>query len=463
MSNPTPQAALPVEERDYGDYGERVADVLDLVEVEDQAALRRAVAEEFHPSEVAPLLESLPPPARSLVWEVLDDAQRAEALIELHDEVRGALIETTAPEVLVAVAQALDVDDLVPLLEDFPEPAAREVLQQLTPQERVQLDTLLTYPEDSAGRSMRSDEIRLAPTLTAAATLALLRRHGPLPDYTDKLMVVDGEQRLLGVLALGDLVAAAGKTAITDLMATDAGRVLATTALPTVADSFERRDLVSAPVVDDGGRLLGRITLYEVMDYIHQEGEHAFMARAGLDDEEDLFAPVFKSARRRGLWLGINLATAFLAAGVIGLFEATLEQVVALAVLMPIVASMGGIAGSQTLTLTIRGLALGQIGVGNTHWLARKELAVGVLNGLIWALVVAVGGVVWFRDANLGVVIALAMVINQFAAALAGVFVPLTLHRLKLDPALSGSVVLTTVTDVVGFMSFLGIGSWLLL
>jgi magnesium transporter len=310
---------------------------------------------------------------------------------------------------------------------------------------------------------MDADIITIRPNVTVDVVLRYLRRHETIPRHTDALMVVDETNTFLGTLPLGRLLTAQPGLSVGELIDSSADRVPVDMSDHDVAQLFERHALISVAVVDENNKLLGRISVDEVVNIIHEEADQTLLHMAGLDQEDDLFAPVLPSALRRAFWLGLNLATAFLAAWVIGLFEATLEKVVALAVLMPVVASMGGIAGSQTLTLMIRGLALGQISDSNVRWLAFKEISVGVLNGMIWAVVVAAVAIIWFGNWRIGAIIAVAMVINLLAAAFSGIAIPLLLHKLKLDPALSGSVVLTTVTDVVGFMSFLGLGTLFLL
>jgi magnesium transporter len=280
---------------------------------------------------------------------------------------------------------------------------------------------------------------------------------------TDSLMVVDRFDRYQGVLPLATLLTSDPDSSVAEVMEHDIEGISANMKDADVARLFEDRDWVSAPVIDDDGKLLGRITIDDVVDVIREEADHSFMSMAGLDEEDDIFAPALLSARRRAIWLGVNLATAFLASWVIGLYEATLERVVALAVLMPIVASMGGIAGSQTLTIMIRGLALGQVGSSNARTLMLKEIAVSVMNGLIWSLVVALIVTAWFHNVEIGAIIAAALIVNLVCAALAGFGIPLALKRIGVDPALAGSVLLTTITDVVGFVAFLGLGTWLLL
>jgi magnesium transporter len=299
--------------------------------------------------------------------------------------------------------------------------------------------------------------------VTVDVVLRYLRLRGELPEHTDHLFVVSRRHQYLGRLALTALLTHDPGAPINELLDDEQPAIAVDMSSDEVARQFSDHDWISAPVVDQNNILLGRITIDDVVDIIRAQAEHQVLSAAGLDEDEDLFSPVARAARRRALWLGINLATAFLASWVIGRFEATLQQIVALAVLMPIVASMGGVAGTQTLTLMVRGLALGQVGPGNLRALIRKEVLVGLLNGLAWAIVVGVVSALWFRDVPLGAVIAGAMVINLLGAALAGVLVPLTLRRMSVDPALAGGVVLTTFTDVIGFLSFLGLATLVLL
>lgn len=436
--------------------------VVEHIEAEDADALLEAL-DDLRPGDIAHVLESLPPSEREPVWECLEPETRGEVLIELRDEVRENVLEQMSTQELMRAIVDLDTEELADLLDSVPDQAVPAVLASLDAQDRARLEQTLSYPEDTAGRLMDSDLISVRPNVTVDVVLRYLRRHETLPEHTDSLMVVDKNNTYLGNLPLHRLLTAQPGQSVGELTETNADRVTVTTEAEDAATLFERHDLVSLAVVDDDNKLLGRITVDEIVDFIHEEADQTLMNMAGLDQDDDLFAPVLPSAQRRAFWLGINLATAFLAAYVIGLFEATLQQIVALAVLMPIVASMGGIAGSQTLTLAIRGLALKQITTTNARWLALKELAVGALNGIIWALVVAVIAVLWFGDWRIGAIIATAMVLNLLAAAAAGIAIPLLLDKLNLDPALSGSVILTTVTDVVGFMSFLGLATIFLL
>ena len=286
-----------------------------------------------------------------------------------------------------------------------------------------------------------------------------LRRHEQIPEMTDSLIVVNRADRFIGLLSLRTLLVSDPASTVREMMDTEVEPIPEDMPDSDVARLFERNDWVSAPVVDAEGRVVGRITIDDVVDVIREDADHSFMSMAGLDEDEDTFAPVFRTAPRRAVWLGINLVTAFIASGVINLFQGTIEKVVALAVLMPIVASMGGIAGTQTLTVLVRGIAMGQIGRNNQMWLINREVIVGILNGLLWAAVVAVAASVWFDDWNIGLIIAAAMIINLITAAFMGAVLPLLMTRVNIDPALAGGVVLTTVTDVVGFISFLGLAT----
>jgi len=423
----------------------------------------RRLIHNLHPAEIAHLLESLPKGPRFILWELVDPEDRGEILLHVNDEVRSGLIEEMETGDLIAATEGLDTDDLADLLQDLPSTVIDEVLRSLDQQNRHRLESVLSYPEDTAGGLMNVDTVTVRADVTLDVVLRYLRLRGSIPDLTDSLVVVDREDRYLGLLPLSTLLTRDPDLTVAEVMERGVEGIPADTPADQVAKLFEDRDLVSAPVVDENGRLLGRITIDDVVDVIRDEAEHSLMSMAGLDEEDDIFAPVVPSATRRAVWLGINLVTAFMASWVIGLFEGTLQQVVALAVLMPIVASMGGIAGSQTLTIVIRGLALGQIGESNARWLMFKELAVGALNGILWALVVAAIATAWFQDMNIGLVIAAALILNLLAAALAGFSIPMILHRVGIDPALAGSVLLTTVTDVVGFMAFLGLGTLILL
>ncbi|MCA1853023.1 MAG: magnesium transporter, partial [Beggiatoa sp.] len=412
--------------------------------------------------EIADLLESLPNERRAEVWTRIPSERQGEVLSHAQDAVRASLLEHMDPAQLAAVTEALETDDAADLLQDLSETLAERVLRSMHEQNRARVASVLSYPEDTAGGLMNVDTITVRSDVHLDAVVRYLRWRADLPEKTDSLMVVDRDNRYQGVLPLTILLTHGPERTVGEL--TQALEPIpAHLPASEVAKRFEQHDLLSAPVVDNQGRLVGRITIDDVVDVIRVQGDHSFMSLAGLNEEDDMFAPITVSAPRRALWLGVNLVTALLAAWVIGHFEATIEKIVALAILMPVVASMGGIAGSQTLTIVIRGLALGQVGRDNSRALLRKEIAVGLCNGLIWASVVGLVAANWFKDAGLGAVIALALITNLLAGALAGTLIPLTLKRLGIDPALAGGLFLTTVTDVVGFTAFLGLATLFLI
>ncbi len=424
-------------------------------------ALRSAhrMVNALHPAEIASLLESLPPAQREVVWEFVEPELEGEVLVELNEHVRAALIEGMDAQELLAATEGMEVDDLADLVGDLPETVTLQLLKSLDSQDRERLRTVLSFPEDSAGGLMNTDTVSVRPDVTVEVVLRYLRMRGELPEKTDSLFVVDRHDRYLGTVALTRLLTDDPERPVGEIVDSEAPRIDPSLSAHEVTQIFQDRDLVSAAVVDGGGRLLGRITIDDVVDVIREEAQHSVFSMAGLRDEEDVFAGVLISAKRRMLWLGINLITAFLAGFVVQRFEGTIAKVAALAALMPIVASMGGIAGTQTVTLIIRGLALGQIEWANARWLLFKEIAVGGLNGLIWALVVGGVTMFWLGTWQIGLIIAAALVINLLAAALVGVLVPLMLRRLRIDPALSAGVILTTFTDVIGFATLLGLGA----
>lgn len=436
-----------------------ITDALDSGEM--QRAAR--ILDSFHPAEIGHLLESLPQSQRMFIWNMLDHDDDGEILLNVGEEVRSGLIQTMDKEQLISATEGLDVDDLADLLADLPQAVMQSALQNMDSNDRYRLESVLSFDEDSAGGLMNTDTITVRKDVTLDVVLRYLRIRQNIPDHTDRLFVVDRYEHYIGMLPLATVLTHDPTSLVSDVMEGKVEPILATSPANEVALTFENLDLVSAPVIDEHNRLLGRITIDDVVDVIREEGEHSMMSMAGLTEDEDLFAPVTKSTRRRALWLGVNMATAFLAAWVISLFQSTLEQIIVLAVLIPVVASMGGIAGSQTLTLVIRGLALNQIGKSNSKILLLKEFAIGILNGLFWAAVVALIAVLWFDDLQLGYIIGLAMIANLVCAGLAGVLIPIVLRRIGIDPALAGGVMLTTITDVVGIFAFLGLATWLLL
>lgn len=423
----------------------------------------RGMLNNLHPAEIAHLLESLPHAERTILWDLIDPDLNGEVLLHVNDDLRSSLIGEMDADELVAAAEGLETDDLADILQDLPSVVIEEVLQAMDEQNRHRLESVLSFPEDTAGGLMNVDAVTVRPDVTLDVVIRYLRLRGEMPEATDTLFVVDRDDRYLGQLPLTLLLTQSPTKMVHDVMRSEEVSIPAETSATEVASLFEHRDLVSAPVVDDAHRLLGRITIDDVVDVIRDEAEHSMMGIAGLDEESDMFAPATVSARQRGIWLGVNLLTALLASWVIGLFDATIKQVVALAVLMPIVASMGGIAGSQTLTLVIRGIALGQIGRANAQQLLMKEITIGLLNGALWSLVVAVVAILWFGNYQIGWVIGAAIIINLLVAAIAGACIPLMLKKLGADPALGGGVMLTTVTDVVGFFVFLGLATLILI
>jgi magnesium transporter len=423
----------------------------------------RRLVNTLTPAEIGNLLESLPSEKRLMVWGLVDPEDDGEVLVHVGEEVRESLIRDMDPDELRAAAGSLDVDDLAELMEDLPHDLVDEVLRSMDRDNRERLEQVLSYPEDTAGRLMNPDVVTVRADVDVDVVLRYLRMRGEMPEHTDHIYVVSRRHQYLGRVALAKLLTADPDSPLNTLIDDEQPALDASTPVTEVASEFANRDFISAPVVDANNVLLGHITIDDVVDVIREQAEHQALSAAGLDEDEDLFSPVPRAARRRAVWLGINLATAFLAAFVIGRFEHALEQVVALAILMPVVASMGGIAGTQTLTLIVRGLALGQVGAANAMRLLSKELLVGALNGVLWALVVGVLAWLWFGDVELAGVIAAAILINLGVAALSGVVIPLLLRRMAIDPAIAGGVVLTTVTDVVGFLVFLGLGTLFLL
>ena len=399
------------------------------------------------PADVAHLLESSPPRFRHILWQMVQVESEGEILGELGDELQAQFLSEMDAEQVVQVTEGLEDDDLADILQQLPGRITREVLNSMDHQDRARLEQVLIFPDDTAGGLMNTDAITIRARFTLDVVLRYLRRHEEIPEMTDNLIVVNRNDQFIGLLPLRTLLVSDPASSVREMMISDTEAIPAYLPSVEVARLFQRNDWVSAPVVDGNGKLLGRITIDDVVDVIRDDADHQFMSMAGLDEDDDTFATVIKTAPRRAVWLGINL------------FQDTIEKVVALAVLMPIVASMGGVAGTQTLTVLVRGIAMGQVGKNNQAWLINREIAVGFLNGILWAAVVAVAASVWFNDWNLGIIIAAAMIINLVTAAFTGAALPLLMNRVNIDPALAGSVVLTTVTDVVGFVSFLGLAT----
>ncbi|MEH6443911.1 MAG: magnesium transporter [Oceanospirillaceae bacterium] len=411
--------------------------------------------------EVAQLLEKSPPKERKVLWKLIHRDNEGAVLQHLSDDIQADILSRMDNSRVLALADSLDTDDLADLLQQLPDTVMRELLKVMDKQNRERVEQVLSFPEDTAGGLMNTDTVTIRPDITVETVLRYIRRHDEIPEMTDSLFVISRRKELyIGILPLTKLLVTDPDITVREIMVTEIEPISASMPDHEVAQLFEQHDLVSAPVVDDDGKLLGRITIDDVIDVIREDADHSLMSMAGLDDDEDTFAPVWKTSKRRAVWLGINLMTAFIASAVIGIFQGTIDKVVALAVLMPIVASMGGIAGSQTLTLIIRAQALDQVEKANAAWLIRRELLVGTLNGVLWSIVVAGVAVLWFGDYTIGLIIALAIIINLIVGTCSGALLPILLKAKGIDPALAGGVLLTTITDVIGFLAFLGLASY---
>lgn len=411
---------------------------------------------ELPPSDVAHILESSPSRTRDELWELIDADFHGDILEELSDDVRNGIITKMLPASVVDALEEMDTDDLAETLSSLPEPVLQDILASMDAQDRLRAEQALSYGEETAGFIMNTDTITLRPDVTIDVVLRYIRLKGELPENTDTFYVVNRTDNLVGIVPVSRLLTAETDAKVSDVMDEESEAIPVNMSDDEVASLFERYNWLSAPVVDEKNRLVGRITIDDVVDIIREDAEHSMMSMAGLDDDEDTFAPVLQSTKRRSVWLAVNLVTALMAAMVSDLFEATLSQLAVLAILNTIVPSMGGVAGNQTLTLVIRGMALGHVNANNSRWLISKEIAIGFLNGAIWAILIATVIAVWKQNYMLGVIIAFAMLVNMIAAALAGATLPLVMKRLKIDPALAGSVILTTITDVVGIFAFLG-------
>ena len=416
----------------------------------------------FHSSEVALLIESVLPEYRLRLWKGLSDNKEGVTLSALSEEVQSEIINKMSIDELVSATRDLDLDDLADIIPNLPESALHNVLLTLDINRRNHLAQVLSYAEDSAGGLMDTNIITVRADVSVRSVLRYLRLLKKMPLDTDQIFVVDRKDKLLGSIYLSTLVTRDPKQDIKGIIQPAENAILATTKDKEVAALFAARNLISAPVVNDKGQIIGRVTIDDVVDVIRAQAEHSVLSMAGLDEEDDLFAPAVESARRRTLWLSINLITAFIAVFVISLFEATLEKKIALAILMPVVASMGGIAGMQTLILFTRGIATAKISKANIRWLFNKEIFIGLLNSVIWSFIIASVTYLWFFDLPLSLVIGFAVIVNLVFATLSGIFLPLILTKLKIDPALAGGVVLTTLTDVIGFAVFLGLATFLL-
>lgn len=423
----------------------------------------KTILDRLHPADIAYILEALPRDDRLVVWDSVKAERDGEILLEVSDAVRETLIASMDREELVDAVETLEADEIAALADDLPADVVEEVKQGLTSEERAQLRAAMSYPEDSVGARMDFEMVSIRDDVTLEVVLRYLRRFDALPDHTDQVFVVDRDDMLKGSLPLDRLLINEPDTKVADVMKADILTLAPLDDVSEAAQAFERYDLVSAPVVDANGRLIGRLTVDEVVDVIREESEERDLANAGLREEEDLFSSVWKSAKNRWMWLAINMGTAFFASRVIGAFEGTIERVVALAALMPIVAGIAGNSGNQTLTLLVRSLALGQVTGANARRLIYKEIGVAVANGVVWGGLAGVFAYLLYQDSpqgvQLGVVMFLAMVLNMLVGALVGLAVPLVLRALGRDPAIGGSVLLTFTTDSGGFFIFLGLAT----
>ncbi|MFA0458920.1 magnesium transporter [Vibrio breoganii] len=423
----------------------------------------RRQLQSMEPEDIAHLLEASPRKSREVLWQLTDPEDYGEILDELSEDVKDNLVSKMAPGKLAEATEGMDTDDVAYVLRSLPDDVSQQVLGQMDAADRLRVEKALSYPEDTAGGIMNTDVTTIRDDVDIDVVLRYMRMKGELPEATDTLYVIDSDDRLIGNLSLTSLLTTQPDIPVIDVME-DADEAISVDLSDTdVASLFERRNWVSAPVVDENQHLVGRITIDDVVDIIREDAEHSMMSLAGLDDDEDTFAPVVKSARRRSVWLGANVLAALAAASVSNMFEATLEQMAAIAILMTIVPSMGGVAGNQTVALVIRGLALGHIGDSNRKELLMKEAAIGFLNGILWALIIGAIVVFWKGDWVLGMIISAAMLTNLFIAGVAGVTVPIVLKKMNIDPALAGGMALTTITDVIGLSVFLGLATVFLL
>ncbi len=435
----------------------------------DQITSIQQTLTSLHPSEIARLLESLTPGKRKIIWQLVDQDDEGDVLKELVEDVRQNLIGEMDATELIAATQDMELDDLADLLVDLPETVTEQVITALDRQDQIRLESVMSYDEDTAGGLTNPRIISVRRGITIEVLMRYLKRLNKLPEHTNYIYIVNRNDEYLGALKLVDLFLEDKNKPIETIMDESVKAMLADEDVKQVAMDFQNLDLISMPVIDEKNRLLGQITVDDVVDVIQDQVNSEIFNMAGLDDEDDIFAPVILSTKRRAVWLGVNLITAFVVAGAIGLFQEILQQIVILAVLMPIVASMGGVAGNQTLILVIRGIAMGKIQRSNARKLLIKEGSVALLNGFIWSIVVSVLAVVLFLDADfqnywkIGIIVGAAMLLNIFASAIAGVSIPFLLKKMGIDPALAGGVLMITLTDVLGFVTFLGLATLFLL
>ncbi|MBX3618028.1 magnesium transporter [Nitrosomonas sp.] len=423
----------------------------------------QTLLDQLHPADIAHILEALPLEDRLLIWSMIKSDRDGEILLETSEAVRATLITDMGTQELVAATEYLDADEIADLAPNLPQEVMEDVFRSLPIEEREQLRAAMSYPEDSVGALMDFDIITIREDVRLEVVLRYLRRLEEMPDHTDQLFVVDRNENLKGVLLINRLLVSDLDTLVADVMTKEIIKLQPGDVAQQAANAFERYDLVSASVVDESDKLLGRVTVDTVIDFIRDKAENEALNLAGLSEDEDLFAPILKSVKNRWGWLAINLITAFIASRVIGLFEDSIEKLVALAALMPIVAGIGGNSGNQTITMIVRALALDQINTSSTWKLLSKEIGVSLVNGLVWGTIVGLFTFAIYHNVELGLVMTLAMMLNLLLAASLGVLIPLTLRKFGRDPALGSSVMITAVTDSGGFFIFLGLATIFLL
>jgi len=407
--------------------------------------------------EIAHALESSPPKQRELLFSLLETNEEGDVLADLGEEIQQDLLSNISNEELTEAVKELELDEIVDILQNLPKERMNYILSKMSLRDRQRIELGLTYPDNTAGGLLNTDVISVRPSHSIEVVISYLRGQEELPENTDKIFVVNKDDQYVGELSISKIITSESTMTVREIMETDVIPILVEQDDKEVAIIFERNDLISSAVIDQSGKLLGRITIDDVVDVIREDADQNFLGMAGV--AEDTFAPPGRAAKSRVFWLSMNLLTAFIASMTINLFQDVLEQIVYLAILMPIVASMGGVAATQTLTIVLRGLTLEQINSSNLRWLLKRELAVSILNGIVLSILVGCATYFWFGEVVLAILISCALIINLISSVIAGVFVPLILRRLKQDPAIAGSVVVTTVTDVVGFLSFLGLAT----
>ena len=417
----------------------------------------RRLLTDMSSSEIAHALESSPPKQRNLLFSLLKTDEEGDVLFELGEEIQQDLLSSISNEELTEAVKELELDEIVDILQNLPEERMKKILSNMSKVDRKRIEMGLTFPENTAGGLINTDAISVRPDNSINEVISYLRNLGNLPENTDKIFVVNYENTYLGELPISQIITSKPSMMVREIMETEISPIDYDIDDKEVATIFERNDLISSSVIDKDGKLIGRITIDDVVDVIREDADQNLLGMAGV--AEDTFAPPGRAAKSRVFWLSLNLITAFIAAATINLFQDIIDKIVYLAVLMPIVASMGGVAATQTLTIVLRGLTLEQINTSNIRWLFKRELAVSILNGIVLSMLVGFITYAWFNDIIIAVLISSALVINLISSVVAGILVPLILRKLKQDPAIGGSVIVTTVTDVIGFLSFLGLAT----